>query len=59
LTPSTITARKAPGIRMLQGAIRKKLRPCAMMLPQLGISGGTPTPRKLSPASVRMAEAAI
>ena len=30
-----------------------------MMLPQLGVCGGMPTPRKLSTASVRMAEAAM
>src|SRR5215510_10512053 len=57
LTASTVTARKAPGIKMVHGAIWKKVRPCAMMLPQLGISGGTPAPRKDRPASTSMAEA--
>ena len=42
---------------MVQGAIWKKVRPWAMMLPQLGTSGGTPAPRKLKPASISMAEA--
>ena len=46
-TASTVMARNAPGIRMVQGAIWKKVRPWAMMLPQLGTSGGTPAPRKL------------
>ena len=44
-------------MKMLQGAIWKKVRPWAMMLPQLGISGGTPAPRNDRPASISMAEA--
>src|SRR5277367_361048 len=56
-TASTVMARNVPGIRIVQGAIWKKVRPWAMMLPQLGTSGGTPAPRKLSPASISMAEA--
>ena len=48
LTASTVRRGSAPGIRMVQGAIWKKVRPWAMMLPQLGISGGTPAPRKLT-----------
>src|SRR4029077_9624027 len=56
-TASTVMARNVPGIRIVQGAIWKKVRPWAMMLPQLGISGGTPAPRKLRPASISMAEA--
>ena len=43
---------------MLCGNTRNSVRPSAMMLPQLGISGGMPMPRKLSAASVRMAAAA-
>ena len=42
---------------MIHGAIWKKVRPCEMMLPQLGISGGAPAPRNDRPASIRMAEA--
>ena len=50
-SPSTLTARiirasAAPGNRMMRGAIGKKARPSAIMLPQLGISGGVPAPRK-------------
>ena len=33
-------------------------RPSAMMLPQVGMSGGKPRPRKLKIASVSTAEAA-
>ncbi|MNR15897.1 hypothetical protein D3C85_1324560 [compost metagenome] len=44
---------------MMWNATATKLRPSAMMLPQLGICGGMPTPRKLSTASVRMADAAM
>ena len=44
---------------MMWNATATKLRPSAMMLPQLGVCGGMPTPRKLSTASVRMAEAAM
>src|SRR5260370_12572842 len=57
LTASTVTARNAPGIRMVHGAIWKKVRPWAMMFPQLGISGGTPAPRKERPTSITTAEA--
>src|SRR5713226_6121199 len=56
-TASTVMARNVPGIRIVQGAIWKKVRPWAMMLPQLGTSGGTPAPRKLRPASISIAEA--
>ncbi len=46
-----------PGKPMIHGAIWKYWRPTAMTLPQLGTSGGAPTPRKLSTASVMMAAA--
>ena len=42
---------------MIHGASWKYCRPTAMMLPQLGISGGVPTPRKLSIDSVMIAAA--
>ena len=50
--------RKTPGIRMLCGSSWNTPRPSAMMLPQVGVSGGMPTPRKLRIASSRMAERA-
>src|SRR5713226_8281518 len=56
-TANTVMARNVPGIRIVQGAIWKKVRPWAMMLPQLGTSGGTPAPKKLKPASISIAEA--
>src|SRR5690606_28035483 len=51
-SPMMFTARTAiesmtPGKKMIHGASRKKPRPSAMTLPQVGISGGTPAPRKL------------
>jgi D-arabinose 1-dehydrogenase-like Zn-dependent alcohol dehydrogenase len=57
LTASTVTARKMPGKRMLCGKTRNSARPSAMMLPQVGVSGGMPTPRNERIASSRMAEA--
>src|SRR5205814_777938 len=57
LTASTVAARKMPGKRMLCGKTRNSARPSAMMLPQVGVSGGMPTPRKDRIASIRMAEA--
>ena len=57
LIASTVTASSTPGKKMIHGAIWKKVRPSEITLPQLGISGGVPAPRKESPASVRIAEA--
>ena len=42
---------------MAQGLIWKLVRPSAMMLPQLGISGGVPAPRKPRAASISTAAA--
>ena len=57
LIASTVMASSRPGKKMIQGAIWKNVRPSAMTLPQLGISGGVPAPRNDRPASVRIAEA--
>ena len=56
-TASTVTARKIPGKKMLCGYSLNWARPSAITLPQVGMSGGRPTPRKLRMASVRMPEA--
>ena len=42
---------------MLCGKMRNSERPSAMMLPQVGVSGGMPMPRKDRIASIRIAEA--
>jgi hypothetical protein len=42
---------------MLWGKTRKSERPSAMMLPQVGVSGGIPMPRNDRIASIRIAEA--
>src|SRR5438128_1484007 len=59
LTASTVSARTMPGNRMLCGKTRNSARPSAMILPQVGLSGGMPTPRKERIASMRIADAAI
>src|SRR4029077_16002446 len=56
-TPSTTSASAMPGAKMVQGARARNRRLCAIMLPQVGISGGVPAPRKESAASIRIAEA--
>src|SRR6185295_3152580 len=57
LIASTAIASIRPGKKMIQGEIWKKARPSEITLPQLGISGGVPAPRKERPASMRIAEA--
>jgi hypothetical protein len=47
-----------PGYRMMWNATVTKLRPSAIMFPQLGVCDGTPTPRNDSAASVSTAAAA-
>ncbi len=44
---------------MLCGKMRNSARPSAMMLPQVGVSGGIPTPRNDRIASTRIAEATM
>ena len=44
-----------PGMVMIQGASRMYCRPSAMMLPQVGVGGTAPRPRKLSVASASTA----
>ena len=51
----TVTISSMPGIVMIQGASRMYCRPSAMMLPQVGVGGTAPRPRKLSVASVSTA----
>lgn len=46
-----------PGKIPMAGALRKERWPLAIMAPQDGSGGWTPSPRKLSPASERMARA--
>src|SRR5215467_130065 len=57
LMDSTVSPNSNPGLRISHGAIWKKVRPSAMMLPQLGTSGGVPAPRKLRIDSISMAAA--
>ena len=40
---------------MIHSAVRRYIRPSAIMLPQLGMLGGDPAPRKLRAASTRIA----
>src|SRR5690606_2804766 len=55
-TARTVSVRKTPGIRMLWGSSWNTPRPSAMMLPQVGASGGMPTRRRLRSAPSRVAE---
>src|ERR1019366_3517284 len=59
LIASTVSASKMPGNRMMWNATATKLRPSAIMLPQLGICAGTPTPRNDSADSMSTADAAM
>src|SRR5262245_63161561 len=56
LTASTVSDRKTPGKKIKYPAIWNKLRPSAMMLPQLGTLGGVPAPMKDRIDSTIMAE---
>ena len=44
---------KSPGNSIRYGTVIKKVLPSAIMLPQLGAGGFTPSPRKSSAASER------
>ena len=57
LNESTTTSMAKPGIKVSQGASKMKRLPSARIFPQVAWGGGTPNPRKLRPASVRIAEA--
>ena len=46
-----------PGMKVSQGASKMKFLPFERILPQVAWGGGTPNPKKLKPASVKMAEA--
>src|SRR6185503_908121 len=56
-TASTTSASAMPGQKMVHGARDRNRRLCAIMFPQVGISGGVPAPRNDSAASIRIAEA--
>src|SRR5882757_1991128 len=47
----TVSASATPGMAMIHGASRMYCRPSDMMLPQVGVGGGAPRPRKLNVAS--------
>ena len=51
LIPKTQIAMVKPGKKLIQGALRRKTFPPLRIFPQLGISGGIPTPKKLRLAS--------
>src|SRR5260370_1417751 len=53
--PSVARLIAIPGNSMIHHACTEWSRPSEMMLPQLGVGGDGPTPRKLSAASARMA----
>src|SRR6185503_16308689 len=57
LTESTTSASARPGQNTVQGARARYTRLEAIILPQVGISGGVPAPRKDRAASIRMADA--
>src|SRR5579872_5581461 len=57
LMPSTVKKMHRPGNSASHQDVLMYVRPSASMLPQVGISGGTPSPRKLSDASEMMADA--
>ena len=44
-----------PGMKVSQGASNMKRFPSERIFPQVASGGGTPNPRKLRPASVKMA----
>ena len=48
-----------PGNAASHQAMRMSLAPCVNMVPQVGISGGTPTPRKDRDASMMMANPSV
>src|SRR5690606_27307215 len=52
---STDSTMAMPGNTMIQSADPMYCWPALIMVPQVGISGDTPTPRNDSPASARMA----
>ena len=55
----TIAAMHRPAEIEVSGLVVIAAWPSAMMLPQVGVGGLTPSPRKLKPASARIAEAAL
>src|SRR5690606_30285798 len=57
LKPSTVTRISRPGNRAIHQAKAKVSLPAVSMLPQLGVGGCTPSPRKLRPPSTRIAPA--
>src|SRR5262249_1969896 len=57
LTESTTRASATPGAKIVHGARPRKSRLWAIMLPQVGMSGGVPAPRNDSAASIKIADA--
>jgi len=57
LNASTVMVIAAPAVMIGQDEPNRLLSPSRMMLPQLGFGGWVPSPRKLSEASSRIAEA--
>src|SRR5690606_4357827 len=57
LKASTVTVMARPEKTASHGLLKMLLTPERIMLPQLGVGGCTPRPRKLKLASVRMAVA--
>ena len=55
---NTVGTKNKAGNSTLPGCWLNCTRPSAMMLPQVGTSGGKPSPKKLKIASVSTAEAA-
>ena len=56
LNASTVTVMAAPGnTTSHHGGTRPEFSESASMLPQVGVGGGMPTPRKPSDASMTMA----
>src|SRR4051812_33390139 len=51
LRPITVIISAMPGMVMIHGASIMYWRPSAMMLPQVGVGGTAPRPRKLKVAS--------
>src|SRR6185437_15773610 len=54
LKASTVRNMAAAGMKAICGAPSRLSRPSAIMLPQLGVGGGTPSPRKLRMPSATM-----
>ena len=54
LTARTVNSIATPGKSVIHHAVARKPRPSAIISPQAGFGGGTPTPRKLRVPSSRI-----